>query len=342
MLIVLVHVAGITMYRLGTDPDMSDYMMLFAVFETIAHNGTIFFALISGLLYSTVLAGRTWPNFFRGKALNVIFPYVFFSLIFTCIIFSVFEGIQLFSGSLNQFFRVAVDNILVGGASFHFWYIPVLVGLFVLTPLIDWIVAQSWGTWVIAAAMVVPLFLNRTFPDNSPQNVVVFMAPYTFGIWLGADYDKRMAQLRLYLVPLIAVVIASSIATTLVFEAYVGPLVMAGEQWEGPINWYESISYIQKMTLACIVLLWLKAHDSWQPRWLEMLATYAFAIYFLHVAVFVVVLEALIGLGVKITPVWMHIITVPVIWIVVLAISLGIAVLVRKLAGKRSRMMIGA
>lgn len=72
-----------------------------------------------------------------------------------------------------------------------------------------------------------------------------------------------------------------------------------------------------------------------------MLATYAFAIYFLHVAVFVVVLEALIGLGGKISPVW-NIITVPVIWIVVLAISLGIAVLVRKLAGKRSRMIIGA
>ncbi len=145
MLIVLVHIAGYSMFRIGTDPDMSDYLLIWAVFETIAHNGTVFFALISGLLYSTVLAGRGWLSFFRSKVMNVILPYVFFSLLFTAILFSGIDGISLFSGNLGDFAREAFGNILTGSASFHFWYLPVLVGLFALTPLLAWIVAKPRG-----------------------------------------------------------------------------------------------------------------------------------------------------------------------------------------------------
>lgn len=342
MLIVLVHIAGYSMFRIGTDPDMSDYLLIWAVFETIAHNGTVFFALISGLLYSTVLAGRGWLSFFRSKVMNVILPYVFFSLLFTAILFSGIDGISLFSGNLGDFAREAFGNILTGSASFHFWYLPVLVGLFALTPLLAWIVAKPRGGWVIGAAMLVPLFVSRTWPDNSVQNVAVFMAPYAFGIWLGADYDSRMAKLRLLMKPLIATVIFLSIATTVTFVLYTGPMYMADEQWDGPVNWYESISYVQKMALACLVLLWLKAHEGWRPRWLDLLATYAFAIYFLHAAMRDVLFEGLLWLGVEISAAWLHAPAILAIWIATLALSLGVSVLVRRAFGRKSRMIIGA
>lgn len=342
MLIVLVHIAGYSMFRIGTDPDMSDYLLLWAVFETIAHNATVFFALISGLLYSTVLAGRGWFSFFRSKVMNVILPYVFFSLLFTAILFSGIDGISLFSGNPGDFAREAFGNILTGSASFHFWYLPVLVGLFTLTPLLAWIVAKPRGGWVIGAVMLVPLFVSRTWPDNSVQNVAVFMAPYAFGIWLGDHYDSRMAKLRLLMKPLIATAIFLSIATTVTFVLYTGPMYMADEQWDGPVNWYESISYVQKMALACLVLLWLKAHEGWRPRWLDLLATYAFAIYFLHAAVRDVLFEGLLWLGVEISPAWLHAPAILAIWIATLALSLGVSVLVRRALGRKSRMIIGA
>lgn len=342
MLIVLVHIAGYSMFRIGTDPDMSDYLVVWAVFETIAHNGTVFFALISGLLYSTVLAGRGWVNFFRSKVTNVILPYVFFSLLFTAIVFSGISGISLFSGEVADYAREAFGNILTGNASFHFWYLPVLAGLFVLTPLVASIVAKPWGGWIVGAAMLVPLFVSRTWPDNSVQNVAVFMAPYAFGVWLGADYDSRMEKLRLLMKPLIATVILLSVATTAAFVQYTGPMYMADEQWDGPVNWYESISYVQKMALACVVLLVLKANESWRPRWLDLLATYAFAIYFLHAAVRDVLFEGLLWLGVEIGPSWLHAPTILIIWIATLALSLGFSMLVRRALGRRSRMIIGA
>lgn len=342
MLIVLVHIAGYSMFRIGTDPDMSDYLVVWAVFETIAHNGTVFFALISGLLYSTVLAGRSWVSFFRSKVTNVILPYVFFSLLFTAIVFSGISGISLFSGDVADYAREAFGNILTGSASFHFWYLPVLAGLFILTPLVTWIVAKPWGGWIIGAAMLVPLFVSRTWPDNSVQNVAVFLAPYAFGIWLGADYDSRMGRLRELVRPLIAIVILLSIATTVAFVEYTGPMYMADEQWDGPVNWYESISYVQKMALACLVLLWLKAHEDWRPRWLDLLATYAFAIYFLHAAVRDILFEGLLWLDVEIGPAWLHTPVILLIWFATLALSLGISVLVRRALGRKSRMIIGA
>ena len=341
MLIVLVHIAGYAMYRLGTDPDMARYMVVWALFETIAHNATVFFALISGLLYSTVLAGRGWVRFFRSKMINVILPYVFFSLLFTAIVFTGFSGISLFSGSAADFAHEAFGNILTGNASFHFWYLPVLTGLFVLTPLIAWIVAKPWGGWVVAAAMLVPLFISRTWPDNSFLNVAVFMAPYAFGVWLGADYDRRMEKVRKRLWLLIATVVLLSIATTVAFVEYAGPMFVADKSWDGPVNWYESISYVQKMALACVVLLWLKAHESWRPRWLDLLATYAFAIYFIHAAVRDILFEGLLWMDLRIGPAWLQVPAILAIWIATLALSLGISMLVRRALGKRSRMIIG-
>jgi surface polysaccharide O-acyltransferase-like enzyme len=330
------------MYRLGTDPDMSDYMLQYAVFETLAHNGTMFFALISGLLYATVLGNRGWRNFFRGKLLNVIAPYALFTLVYTAVGFSVFVGLVPFSGGLSDYALAAISNFGSGQASFHLWYIPVLAALFVLTPIIVWIVRQPWGNWVIILLMLPPLLFSRSFDAYSVENVLVFLAPYAFGIWLGSDYEKRIAGIGRVAPLLLALLFVSSVATTLMVWKYVGPLVFAGKEWEGAINWYESISYIQKMTLACVILVWLKAHKNWLPRWLDLLANYAFAIYFLHIAVYVLIIEGLLALGVSIGPVWIHSFTIPLLLAATLGISVGISIIVKKMLGRKSRIIIGA
>lgn len=342
VLIVLVHIAGSSMYRLGTDPDMSDYMLQFAIFETIAHNGTMFFALISGLLYATILARRGWLKFYRSKLLNVLAPYAFFTLIFTAVGFSILNGLVPFSGSLSDYPLAVMSNLGTGYASFHLWYIPVLAALFLLTPIIVWTVSKPWGSWATGMLMLPPLFFSRSFDAYSVENLLVFLAPYSFGIWLGTDYEKRITSIGRVVPLLFAIFIGSSIVTTLVFQEYVGPQVIAGEDWDGPINWYESISYIQKMTLACILLVWLKAHEDWLPRWLDLLANYAFAIYFLHVAVYVLILEGLLALDVSIGPVWIHSLTIPLLLVATLTISVGLSIIVQRALGRKSRMIIGA
>ena len=58
----------------GAQETNPDYIWLYSVTETLFHGATLFFALISGLLYSRVLSGKSWGTFFRNKGANVILP----------------------------------------------------------------------------------------------------------------------------------------------------------------------------------------------------------------------------------------------------------------------------
>ena len=65
----------------GTDPS-TGVTVLSAVSESLFHDSTIYFALISGLLFSA-LQSRGWSAFCSNKLANVISPYVVMTLLFT-------------------------------------------------------------------------------------------------------------------------------------------------------------------------------------------------------------------------------------------------------------------
>ena len=40
---------------------------LFQITESLFHGSTLYFALVSGVLFSKVLSGKSWPSFFKSK-----------------------------------------------------------------------------------------------------------------------------------------------------------------------------------------------------------------------------------------------------------------------------------
>ena len=60
--------------------------------ELLFHESTIYFALISGLLYSLVLHRRGVASFARGKALNVLVPYALLTALFTALDWNSTQG----------------------------------------------------------------------------------------------------------------------------------------------------------------------------------------------------------------------------------------------------------
>ncbi|RVQ66409.1 acyltransferase [Croceicoccus ponticola] len=342
ILIVGAHALSMTFWKLGVHSRPNPDMVLLALCETIAHNSTIFFALISGLLFSVILAGRGWSRFFKNKFLNVILPYCLFSVLFTMFNWHFINGLQVFSGSPVEFVSESGINILWGRAAAHFWYIPVLAVLFLLTPALSWLMDRRWALAALAVMLIAPMFVSRTFPDNSVQNVIVFLAPYTFGIWLGARYEDRIAMVQRLAVPLTVVTALASVATFALFYFEYGPLMVAWEDPEGPINWFETASYVQKMALACIVLLWLRSRGEWMPRWLDLLAVNAFAIYFIYFFMLMTFYELVNQVVTAPPPPLIAGLVALAVWAGVLALCVGISVTMQKLLGHRSRMIIGA
>jgi peptidoglycan/LPS O-acetylase OafA/YrhL len=65
--------------------DSKEFLPLYATSETLFHNATIYFAVISGLLFSLVLKKYSWKKFYLGKVKNVLVPYIFFSILYAFI-----------------------------------------------------------------------------------------------------------------------------------------------------------------------------------------------------------------------------------------------------------------
>ena len=66
--IVMAHAAGLVLIQNARAAGGTQFApTVKAINEVLWHDSTVFFALISGLLFSAVLAPRGWRAFFRGK-----------------------------------------------------------------------------------------------------------------------------------------------------------------------------------------------------------------------------------------------------------------------------------
>jgi len=111
----------------------------------------------------------------------------------------------------------------------------------------------------------------------------------------------------------------------------------------GSYSLQESIFYVQKISLAALVLLWLRSLEARQPRWLTYFANEAFSIYFLH-AFFILLLAHLSWAFVhdpRFLP-WSVYVAAPMYFAFALGMSLLVVRLMRLLLGRHSRLLVGS
>ena len=302
---------------------------LFWTTEVLFHGSTLYFAVLSGLLYSLVLHQKTWPSFFKGKLFNVVMPYIVVSIAVTAMFWPWTEQ----GTTESSFFIVTGINLLTGNAMIHFWYMLMLAFLFVITPLLALCMRHPRYHWFLIVLALLPMFISRSpFPDFlKPQSFVYFTGAYAFGILWGVFYHQWQDKLAKWRPALLLLTASASIG--LWFTYY------SNMPQEGLFSVRQSLVYVQKLAIMLIVVPWL-ANKS-QPRWLLSLGEYAFAIYFLHV---LFIAQILIPLNE-----WLSEHRDPLIigGIGLSNLVVGVtgafiaAWMIRRLVGKRSRMLIG-
>ncbi|MFT7559995.1 MAG: surface polysaccharide O-acyltransferase-like enzyme [Flavobacteriales bacterium] len=182
--IVLGHcLAGIAYFSGG--PSVSSSAQLFySVVETFGHGGILYFVLISGLLFSLVLESRGYRSFFISKLKNVVLPYILMSFLYT--LFTVYGGPEN-DVSVFNLLTISLKNIYMGTAFFHMWYVPVLILLYLTTPLLAKIVASPKLRWLMVVLFLLPLVFSRVWPGfsfsrqyiSSVLTVPVFLSEFT-------------------------------------------------------------------------------------------------------------------------------------------------------------------
>ena len=310
--------------------------------ETLFHDATVYFALISGLLFSSILRTRGYRSFYRSKAMNVLLPYIVCTLVFSAMRWDeTGTGILAWPSSWSDYIDSILPNLMHGGAQFTYWYIPVLLVLFAITPLLSVLTtAKSYAAipgWLV---MLAPLVFSRPeFAEGVSQTgagtIIYFTGAYTVGVYLGNHLEPLLDRIAAYRKFLIA---AAVLSTAILIE-----LQLAQVNRFGGYSLQESIFYIQKISLAALVLLWLRTLEARQPRWLTYFADEAFSIYFLHV--FFILLLADLAYALVHNPAflpWSVYVVGPMYIAFALAMSVLVVRLMRLLFGKNSRLLIGS
>lgn len=334
--IVAVHAIEFIFYFAGTaesisKPDLKPFEWGDSI---LFHDSTLYFAFISGILFSLILVERGYARFFRSKLINVVLPYLFFTCIMTWRHRAGDGTLTIFDGSLAEFIVLVGKNLLTGGAVFSFWYIPVLLVLYLATPIFSKLLAIQKAKWVVILIILSPLVCSRAWPEVTWTNFVYFLGAYMLGMVVGENYKKTIEIIERYLllVALIAIVSTAVLVGLFYFER---------PKW-GIVAFAESAWYVQKIAIAGLVILLFERVMNSVPKWLDVLGNYAFSIYFLHAYL----LFEMYGVMAKIIdpPTSLPIILGLAILNVVLVtvISVVITYILKLLLGKYSRSIVGA
>lgn len=248
---------------------------LFALTETVFHGSTLYFAIISGLLFSKILSVKGWSRFYTSKVTNVLLPYTLVTFLLTALYWQYALQDPLINNTTIDYLKVASLNLLTGKGSIHFWYIPVLVVMFLATPFLSWLKGKSHIATCLLILM--PLIISRSpFPDFlKPQSFAFFIGAYALGMVIGEHYDKLIQLTNKYLKPLITLVTISTLSIFLLYLNDYKP--------DGFYSLRQTLIYLQKVSICLLVLHWFYHKESALPQWLSTLGSYAFAIFFLHV-----------------------------------------------------------
>ena len=327
------------MYRVGGF-DMADQMReLYAFILTVFHGSTIYFAVISGVLFSKVLAGRkSWASFYRNKLLNVILPYSVLSVFFLSALWDWYVNYAAANGLPTDYLPALLRGLLTGMTLPHFWYIPVLAVLFLLTPALNALRLRPELRWLSLALLLLPLLVSRTGLPNqaSLQSIAYFTGCYFAGMVLGSHYDRALRLIQQHIVGLIALAGFTSIA---IFTLYISGQNHDTGSILSPI---ESLFYVQKLSSSALVLYGFSRREQHLPKLLHQLGSYAFAIYFLHL-VLVFVLARVLEMPLQNSDSSLLMFAGGgVVFVGSLILTLGLSMGLKRLFRGYSRMLIGA
>lgn len=307
--------------------------------EIFYHDSTLYFAIISGLLFSKILKPKGYVRFYKSKLKNILLPYLFFTVVLTLLKIN-FNHFSSFQDGFQYTISKVWMNFVFGKGNFALWYIPVLIFLYLVTPVLEFLQNKNRFTKALFILIIlVPLFVSRiqtlTEYDISIETMIYFMGSYALGMYLGVDLNEKLNKIRAYIWP---IVLLATVSTMCLFYLYKNQMDMIGI-----VSLKETAFYIQKTCFAVILILMLKKLDTNQPIWLKPIARDSFSIYFIHGSILYALLPLfMFVIGAKSLDPLNVIIGSLILFILVILLSMLMVFIFKKIFGKNSRMIVGA
>ncbi|WP_042777980.1 acyltransferase family protein [Sinorhizobium fredii] len=334
--ILILHACRVFMMR-GFDEQVHPSNPFLILNDILFHDATMYLALISAIIFSARLSSKPPLVFYHQRFLKVGIPYLAMSVLFSTLFFFKLKNFREIYDFIG-FTKTLSYNVFWGEAQNTYWYIPVILLLYGLSPILYRLLSTSWRRPMLIAAIVLPLFFSRTGTDVTISTCIFFTGTYVIGLYIGEAVEERLGAISRYL-PLLSVVAA--ITTVLLWFLYTYGI----DKW-GPTSLRESVHFVQKLSLGAVVLVWLWRSCEGLPlmiaRPLSTIASSAFGLYLLHGFIYRRFLRIASAVFTSPDSIWNLIGGAATIFCLGLLSSLAIIFLLRRLLGNHSRLLIGS
>jgi len=176
--VVALHAAGPVLYRYGTIPDR-EWWSANLIDSAVRFSVPVFLMLTGALLLPRT---ESTGSFLKRRFSRLLGPFIFWSIIYLAIALY----FQPFS-SINTSIELVMER-LQKGASYHLWYVYMLIGIYLVIPILQrWVATATRrdqeyfiGLWLLALLVSKP-FLTSYLPDFN----LVYFSGYIGYVVLG-------------------------------------------------------------------------------------------------------------------------------------------------------------
>lgn len=318
--VVVLHVSSTGLYGFGKTSTF-DWMTANLVDSITRYCVPLFFMLSGALILSKT---ESPLEFYKKRFMRVLLPFLFWSLIYG----AVCAAIQYIKGNSISTVSFFTDILFYKGVfsqqAYHLWYIYVLIGIYILSPLIKPLLKSKVNIYVLILVWTASIILCLPFFSfNNAITLFFKFICYTGYFIIGYILTKN--EFKFKNIQKIALWIS---ATVLVLYTAISTFYLTNE--DGKLNDtlydYFSPNIVLFSVIVFLLIKSLNVNLSEKHKIFRLINKYSYGIYLSHV-LFLSVLER-VGLG------WNFIhpsIGIPFATVTCLTLSLGLIFLLNKI-----------
>jgi probable poly-beta-1,6-N-acetyl-D-glucosamine export protein len=307
------------------------------IFYSTTLNGSVYFVFISGFLYYHVFYHKfNFKKFMVKKTKYIVIPYVFFSTL--PILYEIFAnggGEYLPIELKNNHLLAAAWYLITGRVTYAYWYIPMAILLFAISPIINKIIKSQNVLIVSLFLLPISLIVHRSLDNLNPIHSLVYFLPvYLIGIWSSINHQKIVNYLKSKMRKLILLVMVFDLGAVqiLLFQE---PGNFHKQFWSITVP---DINLLQKILLCFLIMSMLNRYENTDFTVIKKTAETSFAIYFIHPLLINAVISVLYRLNIDYEGSFLLLIFATCM---VTAVSMAIALGFKTVFKENSRYLIG-
>jgi surface polysaccharide O-acyltransferase-like enzyme len=283
------------------------------------------FIMASGYLLLNPAKQYTLTEFYKKRGTKILIPLAFWA-----IFYSGFTAIRQFSNGVPVTSSSFFTPILTGHPYYHLWYLYMLAGLYLLTPLLRIGVKKLPSRWLViicTVLFVIPVAVNMycwfSLRTNFLHSFPFITWPFYFlGFYVAGYLIGKQKRIRIgteWLITAVFLSITVSVLGCYLLKEYYSRFL--GEYFVSDLSPSNVL-----MALAFFMLVKKLAAPMAQNKFFEKGNSFAFGIYLIHP--FYIFMITYVGLGpMKFNPV----IGVPVVTAIVLGLTLLSVMVIKKI-----------